>query len=135
MQGGIGPRFLLEAGFLIALAVGAGIADLSATTIVVVMAVAWLLVCLFELAVWAEGPRFPAFRRERVLVEDVPPAAEAPLPVEPMATPPAAEPVATSPADSVVEPEQRRGRFWRRSRPAPEPVPTAADAEADGEAR
>ena len=136
MQGGIGPRFILEAGFLIALAVGAGLADLSATTIVVVMAVAWLLVCLFELAVWAEGPRFPAFRRERVVVEDVPPAAEAPPRVEPVETPPALEPVATPPpAESVVEPEQRRGRFWRRSRPAPEPVPAAADAEADGEGR
>lgn len=65
MQGGLGPRFALEAGFLIAVAVGAGVAELSATTIVIVMAVAWLLVCLFELAVWAEGPRFPSVRRER----------------------------------------------------------------------
>ena len=64
MQGGFGPRFALEAGFLIAVAIGAGVAELSATAIVVVMAVAWLLVCLFELAVWAEGPRFPAFRQE-----------------------------------------------------------------------
>ena len=72
MQGGFGPRFALEAGFLIAVAIGAGFAELSATVIVVVMAVAWLLVCLFELAVWAEGPRFPA--RERTVVEEEPPA-------------------------------------------------------------
>ena len=71
MQGGFGPRFALEAAFLVALAIGAGVAELSATTIVVVMAVAWLLVCLFELAVWAEGPRFPAFRRKRVEVEEI----------------------------------------------------------------
>ena len=70
MQGGLGPRFALEAGFLIAVAIAAGVAELSATTIVIAMAVAWLLVCLFELAVWAEGPRFPAFRRERVVVEE-----------------------------------------------------------------
>lgn len=70
MQGGLGPRFALEAGFLIAVAIGAGVAQLGATAIVVVMAVAWLLVCLFELAVWAEGPRFPSFVRERVLVEE-----------------------------------------------------------------
>ena len=72
MQGGFGPRFALEAGFLIAVAIGAGVAQLSATAIVVVMAVAWLLVCLFELAVWAEGPRFPTFRRGQVVVESAP---------------------------------------------------------------
>ena len=70
MQGGLGPRFALEAGFLIAVAVGAGVAELSATTIVIVMAVAWLLVCLFELAVWAEGPRFPSVRHERREAEE-----------------------------------------------------------------
>lgn len=70
MQGGLGPRFALEAGFLIAVAIGAGVAQLSATAIVAVMAAAWLLVCLFELAVWAEGPRFPSFVRERVVVEE-----------------------------------------------------------------
>ena len=74
MQGGFGPRFALEAGFLIAVAVGAGFAELSATAIVVVMAVAWLLVCLFELAVWAEGPRFLGSVRKRTVVEE--PAAE-----------------------------------------------------------
>ncbi len=70
MQGGFGPRFALEAGFLIAVAIGAGFAELSATAIVVVMAVAWLLVCLFELAVWAEGPRFPGFVRAETVVEE-----------------------------------------------------------------
>ena len=70
MQGGLGPRFLLEAGFLIAVAIAAGLAELSATAIIVVMAVAWLLVCLFELALWAEGPRFPRFVRERPILEE-----------------------------------------------------------------
>jgi hypothetical protein len=74
VQGRLGPRFALEAGFLIAIAVGAGFAELSATAIVVVMAVAWLLVCLFELAVWAEGPRFPGSVRKQTVVEE--PAAE-----------------------------------------------------------
>jgi hypothetical protein len=77
VRGGLGLRFALEAGFLIAVAIAAGVAELSATAIVVVMAAAWLLVCLFELAVWAEGPRFPAFTRER------PAVAEAPEPMEP----------------------------------------------------
>ena len=92
---GLGPRFALEVAFLIALAVGAGFAELSPTAIVVVMALAWLLVCLFELAVWAEGPRFPAFaRRRRAVVE--------------------AEPTE---ATEIREPEPPpRRRFWRRSR-------------------
>ena len=72
MQGGFGPRFALEAGFLIAVAIGAGFAELSATVIVIVMAVAWLLVCLFELAVWAEGPRFPGVVQERTVGEEEP---------------------------------------------------------------
>ena len=76
MQGGFGPRFALEAGFLIAVAIGAGFAELSATVIVVVMAVAWLLVCLFELAVWAEGPRFPGIAQERTHVEEQQPPEE-----------------------------------------------------------
>jgi hypothetical protein len=70
VQGGFGPRFALEAGFLIAVAIGAGFAELSATVIVVVMAVAWLLVCLFELAVWAERPRFPGVVREATVVAE-----------------------------------------------------------------
>ncbi|MDF2753482.1 MAG: hypothetical protein K0S82_1865 [Gaiellaceae bacterium] len=70
MQGGFGPRFALEAGFLIAVAIGAGFAELSATVIVVVMAVAWLLVCLFELAVWAERPRFPGVVPEATVVAE-----------------------------------------------------------------
>ena len=48
MPGRLGPRFALEAGFLIVLAVAMGLAELSATAIVVVMAVAWLLVALVE---------------------------------------------------------------------------------------
>jgi hypothetical protein len=80
VQGGLGPRFALEAAFLIAVAIGAGFAQLSATAIVAVMAVAWLLVCLFELSVWAEGPRFPSFVRRRVVVEEPEPVAVEPEP-------------------------------------------------------
>ena len=88
MGGGRGLRFVLEVGFLIAVAIAAGVAELSATAIVVVMAGAWLLVCLFELAVWAEGPRFPSATRERA-------AAEEPVPEE-QAEVSDAEPVAAS---------------------------------------
>ena len=94
---GLGPRFALEVAFLIALAVGAGFAELSAAAIVVVMALAWLLICLFELAVWAEGPRFPAYSRPAEPVEETEPPAE------------------TTGEIRDVERAPRR-RFWRRSR-------------------
>ena len=48
MPGRFGPRFALEAVFLIALAVAMGLADLTATAIIVVMATAWLLVAVVE---------------------------------------------------------------------------------------
>ena len=91
---GLGPRFAVEAVFLIALAVGMGIAELSAAAIVVVMAIAWLLICLFELAVWAEGPRFPAMRRASVSVDEEEPAA----------------------VTEIRPPEEPKKRFWRRRR-------------------
>jgi hypothetical protein len=92
---GLGPRFALEAAFLIALAIGAGVAELSAAAIVVVMALAWLLICLLELAVWAEGARFPVLPRRTVAVEEE-------------------EPPAVTEVRSPEPP--RRRRFWRRRR-------------------
>jgi hypothetical protein len=107
VQGGIGPRFALEAGFLIALAIAAGVAQLSATAIVVVMAVAWLLISLFELAAWVEGPRFPALHRKRTAVEP-----DEITPVESVHRPP------TAPASEAEGPKEQAGRrrFWRRRR-------------------
>ena len=60
MPGRLGLRFALEAGFLIVLAVLAGVADLSWALIVLVMGVGWLLVTIVEVARWREGPRLPA---------------------------------------------------------------------------
>lgn len=48
MPGRLGPRFALEAAFLLLLAVAMGLAELGATAIIVVMAVAWLLVAAVE---------------------------------------------------------------------------------------
>ena len=44
----LGPRFLIEAGFLVVVAVIAGLARFDTWTIVLVMAVAWLLVAAVE---------------------------------------------------------------------------------------
>src|SRR6476620_2263191 len=59
MPGRLGPRFSIEAFFLIALAVGAAYADLAAKWIVLVMAGGWLVVALLELTadrIWAAAP-------------------------------------------------------------------------------
>ena len=56
---GVRPRFLIEAGFIVAVAVFAGLADLSTWTIVGVVAAAWILVALVELVVWKRS-RSPA---------------------------------------------------------------------------
>jgi hypothetical protein len=100
-MGGPGLRFVVEAAFLIALAVAAGLAELSPTTIVLVMGAAWLLVALIEWLAWREAPRVTRVVREE------PAAAPMPAPVEPVAVEP--------------EPEPRR-RFWRRRRREPEPA-------------
>jgi hypothetical protein len=63
-MGGPGLRFVLEAAFLIVLAFAAGLADLSATTIVLVMAAAWLLVAAIEWLAWRESPVFARAVRE-----------------------------------------------------------------------
>jgi hypothetical protein len=49
---GLRPRFLIEAGFIVAVAVVAILAGLSTWTIVGVVAGAWLLVALLELTIW-----------------------------------------------------------------------------------
>jgi hypothetical protein len=57
MAGGFAPRFLVEAGFLILLGVGAGYADLRTIVIVAVLGAGWLLVSLIEAAVWRTQSR------------------------------------------------------------------------------
>jgi hypothetical protein len=57
MPEGFAPRFALEAGFLVLLGVGAGVADLRPIVIVAVLAAGWLLVSMIELAVWISRSR------------------------------------------------------------------------------
>jgi hypothetical protein len=112
MPGRLGPRFAIEALFLIALAVGAAYADLAAKWIVLVMAGGWLVVALLEWSadrIWAAAP---PWRRPYYYVPGSPPRAETAAPVEP-------PPVAVEP-----EPEVRP-----RPEPSPEPAP-APQAEA-----
>ena len=49
----VGSRFLIEAGFIIAVAVVAGIERLGTWWIILVVAAAWILVAIVEIVVWA----------------------------------------------------------------------------------
>jgi hypothetical protein len=69
MPGGFAPRFAIEAGFLILLGVGAGIADLRPIVIVALLAGGWVLVSLIELSVWRAGARTNVPRRLPAPVE------------------------------------------------------------------
>jgi hypothetical protein len=95
---------VLEAAFLIALAVVAGFAEFEPTTIVLVMGAAWLLVAVIEWLAWREGPRVVHVARE-----------EAPPP-----------PAAVEPLADVREEEAPRRRFWRRRR-TDEPAEAVAE--------
>jgi hypothetical protein len=90
---GLRPRFLIEAGFIVAAAVVAGLSDLSTWTIIGVVAAAWIIVALVELAVWARKAPRP----------------EAPAPQEPDPS--------SSPEPRVIRPSKRKHE------PEPEPEP------------
>ncbi len=90
----LGPRFLIQAGFIIAVAVVAGIERLGTWWIIALVAAAWALVALVELGLWM---RHGAARRQRT-------APESQSEPEPMSRP--------KPPHVVVRPE---------ARPVPEP--------------
>ena len=110
MPAAIGPRFVLEAGFLVLLAVVVGIADLDPLLIVLVMALGWLLVSLIEYFAWRQ--QAAALRRfdaapgpvmEEAVVEDIPPPPP-PAPPHAPAPPPAPAPAAPAEEETVVQP-------------------------------
>jgi protein TonB len=113
MWGRLGPRFALEAAFLILLAVGLGLADQEWPVIVALMAGGWALVSVIEL-IASRRPPWPAAARPGVIEEppapppEAAPAAEAvgpdePVPSEAGGAPP--EPVAADVGELPPEPE------------------------------
>ncbi|HWJ44729.1 MAG TPA: hypothetical protein VNR63_05020, partial [Gaiellaceae bacterium] len=53
----LGPRFLIQAGFIIAVAVVAGIERLDTWTIILLVAAAWLIVAAVELGLWVRNAK------------------------------------------------------------------------------
>jgi hypothetical protein len=98
----VGSRFLIEAGFIIAVAVIAGFERLSTWWIIAVVASAWIIVAIVEIIVWA---RQVVARQPRLI-----------------------EPVATDsglPADGPPPPVHVRVQPPVESRGVPEPEPAA----------
>jgi hypothetical protein len=122
----VGSRFLIEAGFIIAVAVVAGIERLGTWWIILVVAAAWIAVAIVEIAVWARQvarrAQAAGERREPSVAWEPPPPALAvqppPLPErrvepEPAPLPPRLASVPTLPPEP--EPE-------RAPEPKPEPL-------------
>jgi len=94
---------VLEAGFLILLAVVVGFADLSPALIILVMAVGWALVAMIEYFAWHQGPRFAAAGRYEPAI--APARAQVQEEVVEEAVPPPSPPPAPTPAPSAAEEE------------------------------
>lgn len=110
---GSGRRFVLEAIFLACLAVTAGLADLTTSQIIGVMALGWVVTVLIELVSWRLAVRHPAAAAApQALVEPEPEAGEAGSALEPIPAP-----------DPEPEPAPRKRGLFRRAPREEEPAP------------
>jgi len=141
--GRLWPRFALEAFFLVAVALVAGLLNLSVTEVVVVMAIAYLLTVVFELVTWrarrAGGSDVAEAQVGDSVAVDEPTSAivavragdRPPRPEEDEAwldqpAPATQEPAAIETAAEVVEPEPELEPELEPAREQePEPTPTA----------
>jgi hypothetical protein len=106
----VGSRFLIEAGFIIAVAVIAGIERLSTWLIIAVVASAWIIVAIVEIVFSEPQPQAPTF------VAPAPVRVRPPAPVETRREPePEPEPEA--------EPSPEPPRIVAVPTPPPEPEP------------
>jgi hypothetical protein len=107
----VGSRFLIEAGFIIAVAVIAGIERLSTWWIIAVVASAWIIVAIVEIVVWAKQ----VVAHQPYAVEPSEPQAE----TSTLVTPPPVRVRAQPPVETPPEPEQEPER-------EPEALPSPA---------
>ena len=129
---------MLEAGFLILLAVVAGLAELEPALIVLVMAVGWLLVSLIEYFAWRQSMAFATVERYAVaegaapgpvvneMVEDPPPPPPPPAP----ATPP---PEASEPEEAEPETPPQAEEETMVAAPEDEPKEDELEGAGSGE--
>jgi hypothetical protein len=116
----LGPRFLIEAGFIVAVAVVAGLERVGTWAIIGLVAGAWIIVALVELAVWLSHARKP--RDARKLRGLAPAGPDPSLSPEPVAVPP--EPVhAPDPPRIAAAPPPPEPEPEPEPEPDPEPEP------------
>jgi hypothetical protein len=137
MPTALGPRFVLEAGFLVLLALVVGLADLDPLLIVLVMLVGWILVSLIEYFAWRQAQAAimrgfePAFAgaavNEMAVDESPPPPPPPPPPPAPPPPPPPEEETAVTPPAPEEQPEKAEEGPPAAEEPAPAetPGPTA----------
>jgi type IV secretory pathway VirB10-like protein len=114
----VGSRFLIEAGFIIAVAVIAGIERLSTWWIIAVVASAWIIVAVVEIVIWARQ----VVTRQPQAVEVSQPQAEAPTFVAPTPVPVRSEP-SVEMREPEPEPSPEPPRIAAVPSPLPEPEP------------
>jgi hypothetical protein len=116
---GSGRRFVLEAIFLACLAVAAGLAGLTTSQIIGVMALGWVVTVLIELVSWRLAVRHPAVVAVGEPLAE-PEAVEAALEPEAIATP---DQEPEPPAAGEPEPAPRKRGLFRRAPREEEPEP------------
>jgi len=125
MPARLGPRFAIEALFLVVLAVAAGLAHLRPLLIVVVMSAAWAIVALLEWALWREGPRLQLRPYESPRASAWPARPDGPVeyPVHDVELTSAVD---ARPELSDALDERARRRFWSRRRDEPDDSSSAS---------
>jgi len=120
----VGPRFLIEAGFIIAVAVLAGIERLGTAWIVAVMAGAWLIVAVVEIAVSRRRGRMVPrpLTSEAALEPRSAPIVAQPAPLEPRFEPP----LTSLPSEEARPEPEPPPRIMAVPPPEPEPEPEPA---------
>ena len=114
---------MLEAGFLVLLAVVVGFADLSPWLIILVMALGWLLVSLIEYFAWRQAQAVALARYEA----PPPPSVEEVAPPPPPPPPPGPQPAAEE--ETVVAPPASEPPPAEPEQPPAEPEPPPAEPE------
>jgi hypothetical protein len=129
---------VLEAGFLVLLAVVVGLADLDPLLIVLVMLVGWILVSLIEYFAWRQSesammrgfePALAGIGVSEMAASEAPPPSPPPSPAP--TPPPDEETVVEPPTTKEEHAEEPREEAPAEERRAPdEPGPPAEDSEA-----
>ena len=115
----VGSRFLIEAGFIIAVAVIAGIERLGTWWIIAVVASAWIIVAIVEIVVWARQ----VVAHQPQVVEPSEPQAEAPTFVASQPVQVRAQPPVEARPEPAPSPEPPRIVAVPPPPPEPEPQP------------